>query len=197
MAPTIHLGLGSQDLLHFLNSGLKTKIAWIAMAGLALGLDYVSGPRIHFPVLYLFPILLVAWTGGRGLGLTLALLMSLSRFGFEIHWEEQNDLTEEIINFLVCFLVFSVVAVLAATVGIRDRLLQTEVQALEGLLPICSYCKKIRNEEDKWEAIESYVSERSEAKFSHSLCPDCLNEYYPEEARLMGRSSDSNTKVGP
>jgi GAF domain-containing protein len=48
-----------------------------------------------------------------------------------------------------------------------------EVKALRGLLPICSYCKKVRNDENYWEQIETYVSQHSDAQFSHSICPDC------------------------
>lgn len=48
-----------------------------------------------------------------------------------------------------------------------------EVKALRGLLPIWSYCKKVRSDENHWEQIESYISEHSEAQFSHSVCPDC------------------------
>jgi GAF domain-containing protein len=48
-----------------------------------------------------------------------------------------------------------------------------EVKALRGLLPICSYCKKVRNDGNYWEQIETYVSQHSEAQFSHSICPDC------------------------
>jgi GAF domain-containing protein len=48
-----------------------------------------------------------------------------------------------------------------------------EVKALRGLLPICSYCKKVRNDENYWEQIESYICQHSDAQFSHSICPDC------------------------
>jgi GAF domain-containing protein len=48
-----------------------------------------------------------------------------------------------------------------------------EVKALRGLLPICSYCKKVRNDGNYWEQIESYISQHSEAQFSHGICPDC------------------------
>ena len=40
-------------------------------------------------------------------------------------------------------------------------------------MPICSYCKKIRGENDNWQQIESYVAQRSDAEFSHGICPDC------------------------
>ena len=55
-----------------------------------------------------------------------------------------------------------------------------ELRILSGLLPICSFCKKIRNKEGDWELLESYITARSESKFTHGLCPDCREEHYPE-----------------
>ena len=55
-----------------------------------------------------------------------------------------------------------------------------EIKTLQGILPICSCCKKIRDDQGNWEAIEVYVSEHSEADFSHSLCPDCAKTLYPD-----------------
>jgi hypothetical protein len=44
---------------------------------------------------------------------------------------------------------------------------------LQGLLPICSYCKKVRDDKNYWQEVESYISQRSAAVFSHGICPDC------------------------
>ena len=49
----------------------------------------------------------------------------------------------------------------------------------EGILPVCSFCEKIRSE-DRWIPIEQYVSNHSEADFSHSICPECAKEHYPD-----------------
>lgn len=49
-----------------------------------------------------------------------------------------------------------------------------EIKTLKGIIPICSYCKKIRDEEGAWEQLESYITHRSAAEFSHSICPECL-----------------------
>jgi hypothetical protein len=54
-----------------------------------------------------------------------------------------------------------------------------QIKTLSGLLPICSSCKKIRNDTGYWEQIEVYIRDRSEAEFSHSLCPDCAKKLYP------------------
>jgi len=57
-----------------------------------------------------------------------------------------------------------------------------EVKTLQGLLPICAHCKKIRDDQDNWQPMESYISQHSAAKFSHGVCPDCLLKHYPEYA---------------
>lgn len=55
--------------------------------------------------------------------------------------------------------------------------LQSTVRQLEGLLPICSYCKKIRDEGQHWTQVEEYVSRKTEATFSHGICPDCYERH--------------------
>jgi len=55
-----------------------------------------------------------------------------------------------------------------------------EVKTLSGLLPICSFCKKVRDDRGYWNQIESYITEHSDLFFTHGLCPDCLTHHYPE-----------------
>lgn len=55
--------------------------------------------------------------------------------------------------------------------------LQRDVKQLEGLLPICTYCKRIRDEADAWSQVEEYVGRRTEAQFSHGICPDCYDRH--------------------
>ncbi len=56
----------------------------------------------------------------------------------------------------------------------------SKVKKLSGLLPICSHCKKIRNDKGYWIQIESYIHKHSEAEFSHGICQDCLKKHYPD-----------------
>ncbi len=60
------------------------------------------------------------------------------------------------------------------------------VKTLTGLLPICCGCKKIRDDQGYWNQVESYVAARSDARFSHGLCPDCAQRLYPEYASRVG-----------
>jgi hypothetical protein len=55
-----------------------------------------------------------------------------------------------------------------------------EVKTLSGFLPICASCKKIRDDKGYWNQIEAYISEHSEAEFSHGICPDCSKKLYPD-----------------
>jgi hypothetical protein len=55
-----------------------------------------------------------------------------------------------------------------------------KVKLLSGLLPICATCKKIRDDRDNWRNLEEYIGDHSEARFSHGICPDCMNEYYSD-----------------
>ncbi len=51
---------------------------------------------------------------------------------------------------------------------------------LSGLLPICSYCKRIRSDQDYWQQVESYISQHSEVRFSHGICPECYSKAVEE-----------------
>lgn len=56
----------------------------------------------------------------------------------------------------------------------------SEIQILRGILPICSICKKIRDDKGCWKRIEAYIEEHSEAEFSHSICRECATKHYPD-----------------
>jgi phosphoserine phosphatase RsbU/P len=55
-----------------------------------------------------------------------------------------------------------------------------KIKTLEGILPICSFCKKIRDNSGNWRRVEAYFEQHSQAEFSHSICPDCARRHYPE-----------------
>ncbi len=70
---------------------------------------------------------------------------------------------------------------------VAERILRyaTQVRQLEEMLPICSYCKKIRDDQNYWQQIEGYINERTGSEFSHSICPDCYQRVViPELEKL-------------
>jgi CheY-like chemotaxis protein len=73
---------------------------------------------------------------------------------------------------------------------LAERVLELEVamsrvKQLHGLLPICSYCKKIRDDQNYWQRVEEYVSAHSDAKFSHGICPGCYDTVLAPQLRAM------------
>jgi phosphoserine phosphatase RsbU/P len=79
---------------------------------------------------------------------------------------------------------------LAARLLVAERILSlhTEVRQLEGLLPICSYCKNIRDDNNTWMPIEGYISRRTDAKFSHGACPSCFTKYVTPQLEELNRN---------
>jgi PAS domain S-box-containing protein len=71
---------------------------------------------------------------------------------------------------------------------LRDAIAQ--VKTLSGMLPICSSCKKIRDDQGYWNQIEVYISEHSQTAFSHSICPECAKKLYPEYYDNIWRKND-------
>jgi DNA-binding response OmpR family regulator len=77
---------------------------------------------------------------------------------------------------------------------VAERILRyaTEVRQLEAFLPICGYCKKIRDDQNYWQQIESYINERTGTDFSHSVCPDCYQRVVmPELDKLRAEAPDA------
>ncbi|MBI3551699.1 MAG: response regulator transcription factor [Elusimicrobia bacterium] len=64
----------------------------------------------------------------------------------------------------------------------RIMTLTSRVDALEKILPICCYCKRIKSKEGDYQAVESYFTDRSRVKFSHGICPECLKKQLPDKA---------------
>jgi len=71
---------------------------------------------------------------------------------------------------------------LAARLSVAARILklQSQVKHLAGLLPICSLCKKVRDDQNYWHQVESYIAEHTDATFTHSYCPDCFKKLMTE-----------------
>lgn len=67
-----------------------------------------------------------------------------------------------------------------------------EIKTLRGILPICAHCKKIRDDTGYWNQIESYINQHSDVRFSHGICPDCIEKLYPDIASELLRKIDKN-----
>lgn len=75
-----------------------------------------------------------------------------------------------------------VIALQSALAG-RVKELQealSHIKALQSILPICSFCHKIRDDQDAWHRLETYLAQHSEVQLSHGICPECRQEHYPQ-----------------
>ena len=160
----------------------------LAAAGLVLlglvGLaDYLTGPEISFGVLYFLPIWLMTWQFDRSVAVLFSFLCAL--VWFKIDDASGVEYSAAIIPFwngaarLVYFLSFTF---LLSYVREELRHSKEEVKRLSGLLPICSSCKKIRDDDGYWQEIEAYLHAHSDTQFSHGICPGCAKKLYPEFA---------------
>jgi hypothetical protein len=108
----------------------------------------------------------------------------------------QTTLYNKPLGHAIAAVIVTGVTVIALLTGASalDRA-EAQRKILSGLLPICVHCKRIRDDKGYWNQVESYVSKHSEAEFSHSLCPDCLREHYPEHAEAIISQLESGSPV--
>jgi phosphoserine phosphatase RsbU/P len=86
--------------------------------------------------------------------------------------------------------------------SLAERVLELEealmqVKQLQGILPICSYCKNVRNDQNYWQQVESYVSEHSAAKFSHSICPTCYEAVVKPQLEQRRSEHEAAALINP
>jgi len=154
---------------------------WVAIGAGLIAVDYVAGAEQQFPALYAVPVILAAWYSGRRSALALAVAVPLAHIVFHMtFWTAPDALPERIAATVFRGVVISLVALWFVRLAEHERELHRHVERLEGLLPICAFCKSIRNKQGDWESLEAFISGRSEAQFSHGLCPPCGKTHYPE-----------------
>lgn len=127
-----------------------------------------------------FPALFVS-TGGVNKGAiwvvinisSLCILFILSKFSLiRIAYNEMESLAALIVYGFSCYILF--------TYERNRNSYQKEIRRLNEMLPICSFCKKIRDKDGTWHSLESYLNREADIDFSHGVCPECGIKHYPE-----------------
>lgn len=140
--------------------------------------DYLAGPIVFFPILFVIPVALMAWNCGLRTALALGAVLCVIRFFIQYAWGIPYALHVTIINACVRLAVLFIITFLCGKLSEQTQALRERVRTLEGLLPTCSFCKDIRDENGDWHQIEAYVSSRSKARFTHGICPTCVTRHY-------------------
>lgn len=160
----------------------------LALAVMLVGVDFITGPYILFPVFFVLPVMLMAWNASLRGAIGLAVLLNLARFSFHFLWKVPWSVGVSIVDAVIHCGIMLLLAVVTARFGRQTRTMRERLRVMEGFLPICAFCKDIRDDAGNWQKIEVYVGERSEAQFSHDVCPKCAEKHY-------GYSLEGNRKA--
>ena len=166
--------------------------AAILVISLFLGwVDWISGQELGLFVFFFIPVTMAAWQLGI-LG-TVAASIFCATIWYAADFFDYHNYSSNFIAFwntmirLVAFVTvgwaFSQIrGLLQSEKQKGDTLRQTmaELKLLKGFLPICAQCKRIRDEGGRWQVLETYISSRTDAAFTHGLCPDCAREILAE-----------------
>lgn len=173
------------------NSETGVFVVATVLTGMLGVVDCLSGYELQFFVFYFVPIWLASWHGGLSRGCLVAGLSAAVWFTSDlVSGHPYSHMGYEFWNTgirLIAFLglawgVAQVRRLLARERQLVDDLEKSlaQIRTLRGLLPICSYCKKIRNDQGYWLQLEQYIMENSNAQFTHGICVDCANRLLVE-----------------
>ena len=168
---------------------------WI-LFGFALGIsgfDLLATRIILFPALLLIPVVLLAWNCGLRTALTLGSILCVVRVCVQYAWGIPYSLEVAILNGFTRIGLLLLIAFLFGKLAEQTRALRARVRTLEGILPTCAFCKDIRDETGNWHQIEAYVASRTQASFSHGVCPTCAAEHYGE---ILSQAAKSAAESG-
>jgi hypothetical protein len=149
-------------------------IRWLLAAAAVIPLDYWTGPYLDSMVLfYPVPAAMAAWGGSPRWSIALAIVLPPARMLIFHFWGWSAPALEALLDTAVIMMFCIAIALLI--LHLRRQALARHV--LEGMLPICAFCKRIRNGES-WESLEGFITDHSEARFSHTFCPGCAAKHY-------------------
>jgi hypothetical protein len=136
-------------------------------------LDLCTGP-IMFPIFFVIPVVLSAWFSNARLSYALAALLPISRFLIADFIDFPSNTIVNVVNALIRITVLVFMAFLVARTARQTK----EIKVLRGIIHICMFCKRIHTPQDRWQQLEAYITEHSDAEFSHGMCLECAEKHY-------------------
>lgn len=159
----------------------------LALWGGLVWLDIATGTKVRLGPVYALPILLASWNLGRQWGIAAALFSALLWHGVQVIVLHEALITFyrtwDLANGTISFLAIALAVLWAKQLLVREEVANANlrealerVRTLEGLLPICAWCHKVRDDQGLWEQVESYVAKHSKAQWTHGICPACAEK---------------------
>lgn len=167
----------------------KSILMVIVLSVLVLGLtDYITGYELSFFVFYFIPIAIAAWWVGPTSSYLIAVLSSIVWFLCN-HYSSRSyssvispswNVTIRFLSFLIIAYTISKIRFLLSKERETSRERLRQIKTLSGFVPICASCKKIRDHRGYWQRVEEYLSEHTDATFTHGLCEECVDKLLKE-----------------
>jgi len=147
-------------------------VYWIILSVIILIANH-SDPLYEFPLLFVIPVLLASWFNSQWWGLALGVFMPLVRLYLALNvWDVPSTLVHPFANASIRIFVLACFALLTGVL----RRQQDRIKAMEGLLPICHNCKRIRDDNNQWQPLDVYLNQRVGTVFLQGLCSDCARD---------------------
>jgi len=162
-------------------------LVFVVLSVLVIGfVDYITGCELGFFLFYLIAI--AAWKVGPTSSYLISILSAIVWFLSDIYSSPPYcNVFFAISNGIIRLLAFLTIAYstfkIQFLLGEKSETSQdslSQVKTLSGLIPICASCKKIRDDKENWQRIEGYIEERTNAQFTHGLCPECVGKLLKE-----------------
>jgi len=174
---------------------ISVGVLWIVLVA---WLDVQTGLQLKLGPIYFLPVLLAAWQGGTLAGVLAALVAAAvwrgtdmvghpgAAQGWILFWDGSIH--------LFSFVAVSLFVSWARSLVMRERALVHDlsevlasVRELEGLLPMCAWCKKVRDDQGYWQQIETYISAHTKADWTHGICPECQAKFMESAGTLSAK----------
>ena len=156
----------------------------LVLVGFVGFLDCISSYEMSFSLFYFVPVILVTWFVGRHVGVAVASLSTLVWCGADM--ASGRAFTHPLIpcwNALMRLSCFLIVVMLLARlkhsyeeqmrIAHELQVSLAKIKILSGLIPMCAWCKKVRDDQGYWQQVEAYIAAHSEATFTHGICHEC------------------------
>jgi len=178
--------------------GVAISLASLFLVTIVGFLDLVTGPEISFSIFYVAPIFAVSWLVGWDAGLGLALLSGILSCLVDQSGGKMYD------SIMIPYWNATVRTVFFVFVGVGVPFLKKELKKssdalnkLSRLLPICAWCKRIRNDSGSWHRLEEYLESSSGLEVTHGICPCCIKKYYPDRSIEDEKGKDELNEQNP
>lgn len=161
-------------------------------------IDYLTGYEVSFCIFYLLPVTVIGWFRGRTEGFAAAVISAVVWLVADV--VDGHPYSHPLIplwNALVRLSFFGIVVQLMGRLRVslqnQERLVLelqealVDAKVLAGLLPICAWCKNVRDDEGFWRQVENYIEHHTEVKFTHGMCPRCAENFEKKSENITSR----------